>query len=98
MGLVTRGREMGQFLGRAGTDPLLHRDIMVIDGLADEAVKAQDMLYTYVADSENAILNNAYTSFNRTRPEVKSFLEQERSDDMSVLAAYARDKLDALEV
>ena len=96
--LETRGREMGQFLGRAGTDPLLHRDLMALDGLVAEAVKSQDMLYTYVADSENAILNNAYTSFNRTRPEVKSFLERERSDDMSVLAARARDKLDPLEV
>ncbi len=96
--LETRGKEMGQFLGHASTDPLLHRDLMALDGLVAEAVKAQDVLYTYVEDSGNTILNNAYTSFNMSRPEVKSFLKQEPSDDMSVLVAHARVKLDPVEV
>src|SRR5208283_865277 len=96
--LETRGSEMGQFLGQAVTDPLLLRDLMALDGLVAEAVKSPDMLYTYVADSGNVILNNAYTCFNRTQPEVKSFLEHERSDDIAVLTAHAREKLDSVEV
>jgi len=96
--LETRGREMGQFLGRAVTDPLLLRDVVALDGLVAEAVKSPDMLYTYVADSGSVILNNAYTSFNRTQPEVLAFLERERSDDIAILTAHARDKLYSIEV
>ena len=48
--LETRGREMGQLLGKAGTDALLHRDIIALDGLIAETVKSQDMLYAYMLD------------------------------------------------
>jgi len=96
--LDVRGKEMGQFLGRAGTDPLLHKDILALDGLVTEAVKSQDMLYTYVRDPGNVILNNAYVSFNRARPEVRSFLEREKTDEMAALAAHARQGLNSFEV
>jgi methyl-accepting chemotaxis protein len=96
--LETRGREMGQFLGRAGIDALRSRDLKALDGLVTEASKAQDMLYTYVADSGGVILNSASASFNMTSLEVKRFLDQERSDEMSLLAADARRKLDPVEV
>ena len=96
--LDVRGKEMGQFLGRAGTDPLLHKDILALDGLVTEAVKSQDMLYTYVRDPGNVILNNVYVSFNRARPEVRSFLEREKTDEMAVLAAHAPEGLNSFEV
>jgi len=95
--LVTRGKEMGQFLGKAGTDPLLRKDIAALDGLVMEAVKSQDVLYTYVTDPGNTILNNTLASFNRDRAEVTEFLERGKSDGMAALAARARE-LDPVEV
>jgi methyl-accepting chemotaxis protein len=96
--METRGRELGQFLGRAGTDPLLHKDLMALDGLVAEAVKSQDVLYTYVTDAGGVIVNNAFTSFSRVRPEIRLFLEEESSNEMAILAAKARDALNAVEV
>jgi methyl-accepting chemotaxis protein len=96
--LETRGKEMGLFLGRAGAGPLIQKDRVALDELVAEAIKSQDMLYTYVSDSENSILSNSYVSFNRTRPEVTGFLGQEKSDAMNVLAARAREKLDPVEI
>jgi methyl-accepting chemotaxis protein len=96
--IETRGREMGQFLGRAGADPLIQKDLVALDALVAEAVKSQDMLYTYVSDPENRVLSNSYASFDRSRPEVKEFLSQEKNTDMNVLAPKARERLNPIEV
>jgi len=96
--LETRGREMGRILGKAGSEALLHRDLTALDELVAETVKSPDLLYTYVEDASNMILNNASVSFNRSLPEVKEFLAREKSEDMAVLAAKAREKLDPVEV
>src|SRR5512143_608373 len=96
--LETRGRELGQFLGKAGADALMRKDMLALDALVAEAVKSQDMLYTYATDTENRILSNSFASFNRNQPEVKKFLEQEKSADMNALASRAREQLDPVEV
>ncbi|MCK9418156.1 MAG: methyl-accepting chemotaxis protein [Nitrospirae bacterium] len=96
--LETRGREMGQLLGKAGTDALLHRDIPVLDGLVAETVKSPDVLYTYIADSSNVILNNASVSFNRAHPDVKKLLAQGEIEDTATFAAKAKEKFDPVEV
>jgi methyl-accepting chemotaxis protein len=96
--LETRGREMGQLLGKAGADALLRRDIPALDGLVSETVKSPDMLYTYVADSSNVILNNASASFNRDHPDMKELLAQEKTEDTAALAATAKEKLDPVQV
>jgi methyl-accepting chemotaxis protein len=96
--LETRGREMGQLLGKAGTDALLHRDIIALDGLIAETVKSEDILYAYMLDGSNAILNNTYVSFNRTHPEVKALLVQETADDVAALTAKAQEKLSPVDV
>jgi methyl-accepting chemotaxis protein len=96
--LETRGREMGQFLGKAGTDALVHRDIPALDGLVAEVVKSPDMLYTYVADSSNVIVNSASAGFNRAHPDMKELLAQEKIEGVEALAAQVREKLDPVEV
>ena len=96
--LETRGREMGQLLGKAGSDALLHRDIPALDGLVAETVKSPDMLYTYVADSSNVILNSASASFNRAHPDMKELLAQGKIEDAAALAAKAKEKLDPVQV
>jgi methyl-accepting chemotaxis protein len=96
-GIEIRGRELGLFLGKAGTDPLLHKDIITLDGLVAEAAKSQDMLYTYVADSSGTVLNNVQVSFNRSDPAMKALLAEEQSSDVALLAAKAKEKLDVIE-
>ena len=96
--LEVRGREMGQFLGKAAIDPLLRRDLIAIDGLVAEAVKSQDMLYTYVTDASQAVLTNAYVSFNRTGPELQELLANEQSNDVGILAAKVKSVTAPIEV
>jgi methyl-accepting chemotaxis protein len=96
--LETRGREMGQLLGKAGTDALLHRDVPALDGLVAETVKFPDVLYTYVADTSNVILNSASASFNRAHPDMKELLAQGKIEDTAALAAKAKEKLDPVQV
>src|SRR3990172_7749195 len=96
--LETRGRELGQLLGKAGADALQRRDIPALDGLVAETVKSPDMLYTYVADSSKLVLNTASVIFNRDHPDMKDLLAQGKIEDTAMLAAKAKGKLDPLEV
>ncbi len=96
--LETRGKEMGQLLSKAVTDPLLHQDIITIDGLVGEAAKSQDMLYAYVTDASNKVLDTTSVSFNRSDAAVKGLLAEEKSEDVAALAAKVRQRLDAIEI
>jgi methyl-accepting chemotaxis protein len=92
-----RGRELGMFLGKAGADALLRKDIIALDGLAAEAANSQEVLYTYIVDDANKILNSAQASFNRSDPAVQALMAEEKNDDVALLAAKVKDKLDAIE-
>jgi len=96
--LETRGKEIEQFLSKTVTDPLLHHDMITLDSLVGEAVKSQDMLYAYVEDDSNKVLNTAHVSFNMSNDELKGLIARERTDDVAVLAAKAKEQFDALEV
>ena len=96
--LETRGRDIGQFLSKAITDPLLRKQQYTVDELVAEAAQSHDMLYTYVVDASNKILNTSYDSFNSARNEVREFLEHEQDHEMSVLVERAKARLDVLEV
>ena len=96
--IETRGREMGLFIGRAGTDPILYKDIIKLDSLVSEAIKSQDMLYAYVADPSGRALNTVVACFNTENPGVKAILAQEKPEDVAALAARLKEKLDILRV
>lgn len=96
--LELRSRELGVFLGRAVTDPILFKDIMMIDSLVSEAVKSQDMLYTVVTDASGKIMSTRHGSFNETSPAVKEILSLEKGDDVEVLLKKIREKGDVLEL
>jgi methyl-accepting chemotaxis protein len=96
--IENRGRELGLFLGKAGTDPLLFKDIIKLDGLVSDAVKSQEMLYTYVADASGKVLSTGRASFNMDNPEVKKIVEKEGSDDVATLAGKMRERIDILAI
>jgi methyl-accepting chemotaxis protein len=96
--LEKRGRELGLFLGKAGTDPLLYKDVIKLDGLVSDAVRSEDMLYAYVVDAAGKPLSTVRASFTGEHPEVKKILEQERSEDVAALARKVKSRMDALEV
>jgi methyl-accepting chemotaxis protein len=93
-----RGRELGLFLGKAGTDPILFKDIIKLDALVSEAVKAQDMVYTYVVDASGKALTTSNAGFNRENPDVKRVVEKEGSGDVEALAVKVKGQLDILAV
>ena len=96
--IETRGKDLGMFLGKAVTDPILQKDMIKLDSLVADAVKSQDMLYTFVSDSSDAVLNNVSTSFNRENPELHEFLLQNTSDGTPALAAKVKAQFDVLEM
>ncbi len=95
--IEARGRELGLFIGKAGTDALLHKDIVALDGLVAEVAGSQDVFYAYITDDSNAALNNVQVSFNRANPTIRSFLSDHQSGEVAALAAKAKEMLDAIE-
>ncbi len=96
--LESRGRELGLFLGKAGTDPILYKDIIKLDGLVSDAVKSQDMLYTYVADASGKVLSTPNASFNREDTDVKKIFEKEGTEDVAALAEKIKTQLNIFPV
>ncbi len=96
--MESHGLELGHFLGKAGTDAIVMKNSGTIEGLVFDAVRSRDMLYAYIQDGSGTVLNNAFTSFNRERQEIKTLLSNEKSDDVAALAAKVKKTLDALEV
>ena len=96
--IETRGREIGLFLGKAGSDFIVDRNIVALDSLVDEAAKSQDVLYAVVADANGAALSTPYVSFNRDNPEVKALMTGEMAGDVAALVAKVRQRFDVLEV
>ncbi len=95
--IETRGRELGLFLGKAGTDALLMKEILILDGLVAEAGKSPDILYAYIADDGNRVLNTAAVSFNRSDTAMAALLNVINQEDVAVVAGTAKDKLDIIE-
>ncbi len=96
--LEARGRDMGQFLGKAVTEPLLHQDRDALDGLVAEAIKSQDVLYAYVTNASNVVQNTASVSFNRSHAGLNDILVQEKTSNVKVLAAKAKERLGLIEI
>ncbi len=96
--LKVRGREIGLFLGKAGTDALLLKDVIALDALVAEAVTSQDVLYIYIADDNKRILSNELVAFNRSDPDMQALLSAEPGATVAVLAAKAQAKMDMLEL
>jgi len=96
--IETRGREIGLFLGKAGSDFMLDRNIVALDSLVDEAVRSQDVLYVVVADAGGVALSTPYVSFNRDNPDVKALMTGEGAGDVPALVARVRRQFEVLEV
>ena len=96
--IESRGKDLGLFLGKAVTDPILQKDMIKLDSLVADAVKSRDMLYTYVTDASGAVLSNVYVSFNKENPELREFLPQNVTDSTPALALKVKAQFDVLEV
>jgi len=96
--IETRGKDLGLFLGKAVTEPILQKDMIKLDSLVADAVKSRDMLYTYVTDASGAALSNVYVSFNKENPELREFLPQNMTDSTPALAFKVKERFDVLEV
>jgi methyl-accepting chemotaxis protein len=96
--IETRGKDLGLFLGKAVTDPILQKDMIKLDSLVADAVKSRDMLYTYVTDASGGALSNVYVSFNKENPELREFLPKNVTDSTPALAFKVKARFDVLEV
>ena len=96
--LEASGRDMGLFLGKALTEPLLRKDRDALDGLVAEAVKSHDVLYAYVTDSSNVVQNNVAACFNRTHDGMRDLLAQEKTASVQAIVAKAKERFDPIEV
>ena len=95
--LNVRARELGLFLGKAGTDALLRQDLVAVDAMVGEAASLQDVLYVYIADDANRVVTNPLVSFNRSDPAMRAFLAQVPSQDVAAVASNARKAMDIFE-
>lgn len=93
-----RGRELGLFLGKAGTEAFLAKDYVALDALVGEAVSSQDVVYIYITDDSRKVVTNVLAGFNRTLPEVTDLLKQDQPGDAGALAARVRAAMEILEL
>ena len=93
-----RGRELGVFLGKAGTDPMLYKDIIKLDALVMEAVKSEDRIYVYIIDTSGKAMSTFRSSFNMNNSEVKRLVENGGSEDVLTIAEKLNQKLSILAV
>ena len=96
--LEAHGRDMGRFLGKVVAEPLLRLDTAALDTHVLEAIQSQDVLYAYVTNASNTVQNKASVSFNRSRDEVKDLLAREKTADVDVLVAKAKERFDPIEI
>jgi methyl-accepting chemotaxis protein len=96
--LETRGRELGQFLGKAGSDFILDWNLVALDSLVDEVARSKNVLYAVVTDAKGAALSSPQVSFNRDNPDVKALMTGEGAGDVFALIAKVRRQFDVLEV
>jgi methyl-accepting chemotaxis protein len=96
--IEARGREMGQLLGKAVTEPLYRQDMNALDGLVAEATKSQDVLYAYVTNASNMVLNSTAVSFNRAHAGLDDILAQEKTSNVKALVAKIKERFDLIEI
>lgn len=82
--LEARAYELGFFLGKNLSDPILFKDSIAIDSLVAEAASARDMVFVYVSDTPGTVLSSAVASFNEK--ETGELLRGEKSEDVRALA------------
>lgn len=82
--LEARGQELGFFLGKNLSDPILFKDTIAIDSLIAEASGARDMVFTFVSDQSGQVLSSSVASFNEK--ETAELLKDEKSEDVVFLA------------
>jgi methyl-accepting chemotaxis protein len=92
--LEARAHELGFFLGKNLSDPILFKDSIAIDSLVAEAASARDMVFVYVSDTPGTVLSSAVASFNEK--ETEEYLKGEKSEDVRVLAEKISKTLDVM--
>lgn len=98
--IVTRGKELGLFLGRASTDNLLFKNIIGLDTLASEAVKSSEgMLYAVILDATGgASLTTLMASFNQDHPDMTAIIGEDKAVNPIALMAKVNGKLNPIQV
>ena len=94
--LEARGQELGFFLGKNLSDPILFKDSIAIDSLIAEAAAARDMVFTYVSDQQGQVLSSSVASFNEK--ETAELLKSETSEDVLLLVQKVSKALDVISV
>ncbi len=92
--LEARGRELGFFLGKNVSEPLLFKDTMAIDSLVAEVASARDMVFTFVSDPQGQVLSSSVASFNEK--ETAELLKGEKSEDVRLLVGKVSQAIDVM--
>ena len=94
--LEARGHELGFFLAKNLSDPILFKDSVAIDSLIAEASAARDMVFTFVSDQPGQVLSSAVASLNEK--ETGELLKGEKSEDVRFLVEKVSTALEVLVV
>jgi methyl-accepting chemotaxis protein len=92
--LEARGHELGFFLGKNLSEPILFKDSIAIDSLIAEAAAAQDVVFTFVSDQPGQVLSSSVASFNEK--ETGELLKNEKSEDVRFLVQKVSKALDVI--
>ena len=96
--IEVRGRETGMVLSKAIIDRLIASDHIGINMLVEDVVKSPGILSVVIVNTDGAPLTSARASFNRNDEMVKKVLEEEKTDNVTKLAAALSRTIAPIEV
>ncbi len=74
--LMTKGQSLASFIANISADPLILKDVIHLDDIANEAKKDEDILYVIIRNSQGDIITSQYSSINYQAPRLKAILQE----------------------
>lgn len=68
------------FVSRSSIDPILYKDILKIDAIIEDVIKDSDIVYAFVYDNADNILNTPKTAIDINDYEIKNIIGSENVD------------------
>lgn len=70
-----KGKSMASFLSKMSIDPILFRDILKLDSITSDACKDKDVVYAFIYDPADKLLNTVTAGLDLEDEEIKGLLK-----------------------
>ena len=72
--LANKGKSLGSYIALISQDPLVSKDSIQLDSIVSEVNKDEDIIFTYISNSEKSIVTSQFASINYKYPALRAIL------------------------